>query len=282
MDALAAPGVAPIGPTPGEALEPEGGETSPGDELARLRARVRELEQASRDDRADLLLSMLSHELRSPLQSLLLNVEACLRRLRQPDGTLPEGWLPEKLLRQRQMAGRLELLIDTFLDVGQIAAGQLRFEPEEVDLAELTGDVIRRVGDDLAWARCPCTMDLRPGVIGRWDRLQLDLVVANLLSNAIKYGAGAPVEVAVWGTGETGHLRVTDHGPGIPRADQERIFDKFVRLPSRSHTGGFGLGLWIVRHIVHAAGGTIEVKSEPGRGASFTVSLPRRGPPAGS
>lgn len=252
------------------------GQPSPEDELVQLRARVRELETAShRDQQTDALLSMLSHELRSPLQSLLLNVDLCLRRTRGPDGDPATVWLSDKLGRQRRMANRLKLLIDTFLDVGQIAAGELRLDPEEVDLGELVMDAVHRTAEELAWARCPWQIEARPGVTGRWDRLQLDLVIANLLSNALRYGAGAPVQIEVWGTRELAFLRVADHGPGIPREDQQRIFDKFSRLHAPSRIGGFGLGLWIVRHILDASGGAITVESEPGQGAAFTVALPR-------
>jgi signal transduction histidine kinase len=252
-------------------------ESSPGDELARLRARIRELETASGGgDQADALLSMLSHELRSPLQSLLLNVDLCLRRTRGADADPGTAWLSDRLARQRCTATRLKLLIDTFLDLGQIAAGQLRLDLEEVDLGELVGDVVERTADELHWARCPSQVDLQPGVVGCWDRLQLDLVVANLLSNAAKYAPGAPVEIAVWGFRDAAFVRVRDHGPGISRRDQGRIFDKFTRLESPSKVGGFGLGLWIARHVVEASGGSISVDSEPGQGASFTVCLPRR------
>jgi signal transduction histidine kinase len=252
------------------------GEPSPDDELARLRARVRELETASsHDHRTDALLSMLSHELRSPLQSLLLNVDLCLQRTRGPEGDPATAWLTDRLSRQRRMATRLKLLIDTFLDVGQIAAGDLRLDIEDVDLGDLVGDVINRTSDELAWARCSCQLDLRPGVTGRWDRVQIELVVANLLSNAAKYGPGLPVEIRVWGTRDRAFVRVRDHGPGIAPKDQARVFEKFTRLETPSKVGGFGLGLWIVRHIVAASRGSIEIDSEPGQGAAFTVCLPR-------
>jgi signal transduction histidine kinase len=249
---------------------------SPDDELARLRARVRELETASTlDGQTDALLSMLSHELRSPLQSLLLNVDLCLRRTSGPESAT--GWLTDRLSRQRRMATRLKLLIDTFLDVGQIAAGALHLDIEDVDLGQLVTDVVHRTSDELAWARCPVELDVQPDLVGRWDRPQLDLVVTNLLSNAIKFGAGAPVEINVWGTQDAALLRVRDHGPGIAPEDQPRIFDKFTRLDSDSKVGGFGLGLWIVRNILEASGGEVAVASQPGDGAAFTISLPLRG-----
>jgi signal transduction histidine kinase len=240
---------------------------------------VGELERAAgRDDRLDALMSMLSHELRSPLQSLMLNVEVCLQRLHGGPDPSAE-WFIEKMSRQRRLAGRLKLLIDTFLDIGQMASGELRLEPETLDLGELVSDVVRRASDDLTWARCQCDLEVTPGVTGRWDRVQIDLVVSNLLSNAIKYGGGFPIAVTVTGTAEAGLVRIQDHGAGIAPADHARVFEKFTRLPGPSVVGGFGLGLWIVRKVVEAAGGSILLESDVGQGATFTISLPRQGPP---
>jgi signal transduction histidine kinase len=256
------------------------------EEMARLRARVAELEGATlhNEDALATVFSMLSHELRSPLQSLLLNVALCTERLLRSqlgndgsDGNDRDDhdWLVERLDRQRRMANRLKLLIDTFLDVGQISAGKLAFDLQSVDLGELVTDVVRRGRDDLSWAGCALTLKALPGVIGRWDPVQVEVVITNLVSNAVKYGAGRPIEVTVWGSPETGFLRVRDQGPGIARADQGRIFEKFSRLASPARVSGFGLGLWIVKHIVQASSGTIELDSEVGRGASFLVALPR-------
>lgn len=245
-------------------------------EVLRLQARVAELEGAAQgnENTVSTVFATLAHELRSPLQSLILNIGICSERVARAGEPAPV-WLVEKLEKQGRIATRLKLLIDTFLNVGQIAAGHLQLEPEPVDLGELVTDVVRRVADDLAWARCPLTIDAPRGTTGVWDRLQIDLVVCNLLSNAMKYGSGRPIAVTVGGTAESAFLRVQDHGAGIARADHRRIFDKFTRLESSCRVSGFGLGLWIVRHIVEASGGRIDVDSEPGRGASFLVSLPR-------
>jgi signal transduction histidine kinase len=100
--------------------------------------------------------------------------------------------------------------------------------------------------------------------------------VGNLLSNAAKYGAGRPVEVTVSSDSETSRLTVRDHGIGIDLEHQARIFDRFERAVSVRHYGGLGLGLWIVRQIVEAHGGSISVESSPGKGSAFTVELPRQ------
>ncbi len=100
-------------------------------------------------------------------------------------------------------------------------------------------------------------------------------MVANLVSNALKYGAGAPIEIEARSSGEFALLRVRDHGVGIAQADQVRLFRRFERAAGQRGIKGAGLGLWIVRQIAEAFGGTVELESELGRGAQFTVRLPR-------
>ena len=98
----------------------------------------------------------------------------------------------------------------------------------------------------------------------------------NLLSNALKYGNRAPVEVAVASDGVTATLVVRDHGLGIPPESRARVFERFERAASSRHYGGLGLGLYIVRQIVEAHGGTIALDSEVNVGSTFTVELPVR------
>jgi signal transduction histidine kinase len=106
------------------------------------------------------------------------------------------------------------------------------------------------------------------------DPDRMDQVVSNLLSNAVKYGREGPVEVRVRREQDRAVLEVEDHGIGVAPEDQERIFERFERAVPARHFGGIGLGLWIVRQLVEAHGGTIRVRSVPGQGATFTVELP--------
>src|SRR5262249_49455976 len=114
---------------------------------------------------------------------------------------------------------------------------------------------------------------------GQWDRLRLEQIVTNLLSNAIKFGAGKPIEVKLENRADVVLLSVRDHGIGISADDQTRIFQRFERAVPQKSVGGFGLGLWIVRQIATAMSGTIGVTSEPGKGATFTLVLPKDAPP---
>ena len=99
--------------------------------------------------------------------------------------------------------------------------------------------------------------------------------MTNLLSNALKYGAGRPIDVSLAELDEQVKIRVRDEGIGIAPEDRERVLGRFERAVSSSHYGGLGLGLYIANEIVRAHGGSIDIESEPGRGATFTISLPR-------
>jgi signal transduction histidine kinase len=115
-------------------------------------------------------------------------------------------------------------------------------------------------------------------MVGSWDRSRLDQIVSNLLSNAFKFGPGAPIEVSLSGREGRAILTVQDHGMGIAPERIPRIFERFERGVSVRHFGGLGLGLYIVRSIVDAFGGTVCCESSLGSGARFVVSLPYERP----
>ncbi|HZI10940.1 MAG TPA: ATP-binding protein [Myxococcus sp.] len=223
----------------------------------------------------DEFLSIASHELKTPLTSVQLQLQMLLRSV-PPDA--PGGL--STLVRQRAEASlrpvtRLHQLVMTLMDVSRIRAGRLQLQEEVVDLTTLTQELVTRLQEDAALARCPVRLDAEDGPLaGRWDRLRLEQVLTNLLSNAFKYGAQRPVEVRVARDGGFARLTVRDHGIGIAPEDHERIFQRFERAVSERHYGGFGLGLWIVRQIVDSLHGDIRVESQPGQGATFIVRLP--------
>jgi PAS domain S-box-containing protein len=222
----------------------------------------------------DGFISMASHELKTPLNTLQLRLDLLERLLEQSDGaSVPERTLPTLAILRRQV-GRLAKLIHDLLDVSRITAGRLPLELETVDLAEVIREVVARNEQEIARAGCVVTVRAGDPVRGFWDRLRLDQVATNLLSNALKYGAEGPVEVCVEVEGKSARLSVRDHGIGIAAEDHQRIFERFERL-STDRVGGFGLGLWIVRQVVDALGGDVSVVSRPGEGATFTVRLPR-------
>jgi signal transduction histidine kinase len=245
--------------------------------LSEERGRLyREEQEAVR--RRDDFLSIAAHELKTPLTSLQLHIQGLMSQVRQGLERLPPERLGAKLESANLQTQRLGKLVNELLDISRIAQGQLLGHLENVDLVQVVRGVVERSREGLARAECTLRLEMPPSLVGRWDAIRLEQVVLNLLTNAAKYGAGRPIEITVDGDESQARLRVRDEGIGIAEEDAARIFERFERAVSVRHYGGFGIGLWIVREIVQALGGTIEVESAPGQGATFTVTLPRRGP----
>jgi two-component system OmpR family sensor kinase len=181
----------------------------------------------------------------------------------------------------RRQTDRLALLVDGLLDVSRIATGRVDLELETFDLGELLRETADGMAEQAARAGSAIHLDIAENVVGRWDRTRIDQAITNLLSNAVKYGRGNPVSVSLAGESDRALITVVDRGLGIAREDLDRIFGRFERAVSAKQYGGLGLGLYIVREVITAHGGTIAVRSEPGEGAEFTISLPlttRRAP----
>ena len=244
--------------------------------LVSIRARVLELQQAvaARDD----LIATVAHELRNPIAPLTFQVRLALEKAEQiaAEGrSVPVDWVQGQLRRVEQRLHRLLETLDRLLDVSRLSTGRIDLQPEPMDLAEAVRDVIATFDAELAVARCEVTFVQRGDATGSWDRVRVEQICRNLLSNAIRFGAGRPIEVVVDGDADFARLEVCDHGIGIAPDQQARIFERFER-GGNQRSGGFGIGLWLVRNICAAMGGRISVSSEPGDGACFIVMLPRR------
>jgi PAS domain S-box-containing protein len=220
-------------------------------------------------------LSIASHELRTPVASLLLAVQSLLRVARRATLDAPPTFVNNALETAERQSRRLARVIDDLLDLSRVTGGRLNLEIEEVDVVAVTGEVIEHCREQLAAAGCPLSLRASGKMIGQWDRFRVEQVVTNLLSNAIKYGAGKPITVTVEGDERMARLLVRDEGIGIPADKREEIFERFGRAVSSRNYGGLGLGLYIVRRILDALGGSIRVESEVGLGSTFIVELPR-------
>jgi signal transduction histidine kinase/CHASE3 domain sensor protein len=237
---------------------------------ARLYHEAREA-VAARDD----FLSIASHELKTPVTTLQLQVQSLLRRASAESSAPPAGSAFDRLAAADRQVVRLTKLINDLLDISRITGRGLELELAPVDLAAVVRDVIARHEEELTRARCAISVKADSPSAGVWDPMRIEQIVTNLLSNAIKYGAGRPIEVLVQGDEAVARLTVRDHGIGIAPEHQARIFQRFERAVSKANYGGFGLGLWIVRQIVDAHGGVIRVESQPEHGSTFCVELPR-------
>ena len=227
----------------------------------------------------DEFLSVASHELKTPLTSLQLEVEGLVRRVRLAGASpISKEVIVSRLESADAQTERLARLINQLLDVTRMTAGRMQLDLEQVDLAEVVSTVVAQSRPALQQAGCELELASDPSVVGRWDRMRLEQLFTNLMANAAKYGAGRPVQVTVSGSDSDGQLTVRDHGIGIAEQDHQRIFERFERAASEREFGGLGLGLWICRRIAEALGGQIAVSSTLGQGARFTVRLPKGGP----
>ena len=223
----------------------------------------------------DEFLSIASHELKTPLTALQLQLQLAAREVASTGRPEPR-WLTGA---QRQVR-RLDTLVAQLLDVTRIRADRLSLERRDVDLGELASGVADRFSGEMERAGTRLDLSTSPDVTGHWDPDRLDQVVTNLLSNAVKYGEGSPISLGVAGDGDRAVLIVEDRGPGIPEESRALVFEPFERAADPRAVSGLGLGLFIARQIARAHGGDIWMESMPNPGARFVVELPRSRPAA--
>ena len=240
-------------------------------DVTRQNAAEAELRQALEE--RDELLWIATHELKDPLFALQLSVQQ-LRHTAARRGEVP-AYVQQHLEVGERQLDRLSRLIDNLLDFARIANRRLQLDVEALDLSELAREAVGRFAPKARAAGSALTADAPGPVIGSFDRMKVEQVVVNLLSNALKYGEGKPVVVRTRAAGDVAVLEVEDNGPGVPEGDRERIFGRFERASDGHSKDSLGLGLYIVRSLVEAHGGEVGLRSEEGKGATFTVSMPR-------
>ena len=221
--------------------------------------------------RAD-FVSLVSHELRAPMASVVGSAETLRQRWREITPDQRESFLA--LISSE--TERLAALVGDVLDTSRIEAGTFTYRFDDVDLGALVRDSVAGVStaqDEVA-VSAEIGGEL-PSVRGDRDRLQQ--VLTNLIDNAVKFSpAGEKVTVSAFQENSRVQIEVADRGPGVPAEQQRVIFEKFGRAHTKGSPGtpGTGLGLFIARSIAEAHGGTLEVWSAPEQGATFTLSLP--------
>lgn len=219
-------------------------------------------------------LAMVTHELRNPL--VALKGFAQMLEVAKEYDERAVGVIVSQ-------ARHLDRLISDLLDVAHFAAGRLELRPAEVDLVALARACVEQA-QALSAHRAICLTGPSGPLVGRWDRDRIEQVFQNLLSNAVKYSPdGRSIEVRIEDRGDAVLVAVEDEGSGIPEEAQPYLFSRFFRTETAkaSTAGGLGLGLYITKSLVEAHRGTISVESAPGRGSTFTFTLPYGGPASG-
>jgi PAS domain S-box-containing protein len=236
--------------------------------LKRVEAALRE-SVAVRDE----FLSIASHELRTPITPLKLQVQQFWRMIEK--GTALDAERLKKFINMwNKQLDRLSSLIDDLLDVSRITGGRLSMHVEEVDLTQLISEIIERYQEQATRCNCELIASLPSKLTGTLDRTRIEQVLINLITNALKYAAGKPIYISLSTRDKKAFLSVKDEGSGISGVEQGRIFERFERGGASDSVGGLGLGLYISRKIIEAHGGAIRVESELGKGANFIVELP--------
>jgi signal transduction histidine kinase len=232
------------------------------------RATVEELRRLSAL-RAD-FVSLVSHELRSPMAAVIGSAKTLHQRWRELTPDQREAFLA--LIEHE--TNRLADLVEDVLDTSRIESGSFTYSFADVDLAELVHESAAAAEGGQDEVKININVR-RPLPHVRGDRERLRQVITNLIDNAVKYSpAGLDVDVEAFADNGRINIQVRDRGPGVAREHQTLIFEKFGRVSGEHAKPGTGLGLFIARSIAQAHGGSLDVHSAPSEGATFALVLP--------
>ncbi|MGF6317365.1 hybrid sensor histidine kinase/response regulator [Pseudomonas frederiksbergensis] len=241
--------------------------------LKQLQNTQNELEQAvrMRDD----FMSIVAHEVRTPLNGLILETQ--LRKMhlaRNNTAAFTLDKMHAMVDRDERQIKSLIRLIEDMLDVSRIRTGKLSIRPSRFDLVQLVNNLLQNFTPQVEAAESSVTLTAEQPVVGHWDEFRIEQVISNLLTNALRYGAKSLIDVRVYNQDGQAWVEVQDRGIGISEENQQRIFQQFERVSAKAVVAGLGLGLFISEQIVAAHGGSITVESRIGEGALFRVCLP--------
>jgi two-component system, OmpR family, sensor kinase len=221
----------------------------------------------------DEFMSLASHELQTPLTSLLIKTQLMQRRVSKGEVELEK--VSDYVNFTRGQIQRLSKLVDNLLDVSRISSGKFKLQKETFDFGMMVKDVIDRILPIFQKEGTPAPqVEIGEELIGEWDLMRIEQVITNLLTNAIRYGEGKPISITVKKNHHELLLAIRDNGRGIAPANLEKIFERFERLVHQNEISGLGLGLYLSRKIVEAHAGRIWAESVPGQGSTFFIQLP--------
>jgi len=225
----------------------------------------------------DLFLGVASHELKTPLSTMLLLMDSLNRLLDKGDLNTNVEKIKEKIKVLQKQGNRFNRLANTLLDITQLNTGNLKFQVQSnVDLSAIANDICQQFQDEFKLTNTPLIISIQPGIIGTWDPQRFGQVIYNFMSNALKYGQSRPVHFHLKSENNLVFIEVKDQGVGISEEKKAFIFEKFGRAVDANAYKGIGLGLWIVDEIIKIVGGAIWVESVVNKGSTFTAKVPLR------
>ncbi|MVN91623.1 PAS domain-containing sensor histidine kinase [Mucilaginibacter aquatilis] len=227
---------------------------------------IKENEQRKND-----FISMVSHELKTPLTSVISYVQVAKKRMNQ----LEDKMAADMLERANKQLGKMTRMINGFLNVSRLESGRIQIDRQTFSLAELVtelqDEVLATVSSHSIKFNCI------ENIFVNADREKIAQVFNNLISNATKYSpVNSNIEVSCFGDNESAVVAVKDNGMGISEADLPRLFERYYRVKDAelNHISGFGIGLYLCAEIINLHGGQIWAESEPGAGSAFYFTLP--------
>lgn len=225
----------------------------------------------------DEFLSIASHELKTPLTSLILHAQHFKRCNERGD---PDLYSKERIdlmiNRIEKQVFKLNRLVDDMLDISRIRTGKMSLHLQEFNFSELIHALEQNLLDQFTSSNTPLPI-IQNGcgnIMIKWDRARIEQVLAHLFTNAIAYGEGKPIILTTAMTDEKVVIHLKDHGIGIAEENLEKIFNCFEKTRPTSEVAGLGLGLFISKQIIDAHQGNLSVKSQEGLGSIFTIELP--------
>jgi PAS domain S-box-containing protein len=219
----------------------------------------------------DEFLAIATHELRTPLSTLMLRLG------------LVEGYASKRDLdqvssaihRAQDQAARIGRLVNRLLDVSQLSKGKIELQLAACDLGQVAEQVAERLVEQASNAGCELQLLIEHRIRVHADEFRLEEAISNVLVNAIKFGRGHPIDVQLTSCDATAILTINDSGIGIPPEDLSRIFGRFEQTTTSRKYGGLGLGLYIANQIIDQHGGTIRAENRPKGGASVVIEIPK-------
>jgi signal transduction histidine kinase len=221
----------------------------------------------------DDFLSIVAHELKSPVTALTLQMQI-LDRLMVAESQAHSPQFRRSFDLLSRQVEKLQRLIDVLLDAAMLRKGKMTLRLENLNFSLWLQEKLESFAPLLIKANCTLQSYIQPGLTIQGDELRLEQVLNNLISNILKYAPGSPVHIRLQQKEEALELTVSDGGPGIPREKQDCLFGRYKRGVCDKKVSGLGLGLFVAQEVVHSHQGRIRMESEVGQGTRFIIEIP--------
>lgn len=224
----------------------------------------------------DEFVSVASHELKTPLTSLMLLNQITQKKMEKGELQVHEDLHWKKTLNEYNVhIKRMSHLVEVMLDITRIQLGSYELNITECDIGDCLNQTCDNLLPQLKSANCPLDIQINGNLVGSFDNMKIQQVISNIVTNSFKYAPGKPIHILAEGLPDTIKMSIRDEGHGIEKDNLQRIFEKFERATSPSDVSGLGLGLYISRIIIEAHGGRLWAESTIDEGTTLHIEIPR-------